>query len=451
MRSCRPKKKIIQLLPGPTGPTGPRGQDSIIPVTRALKVQLVEGELTVIINEGFLYESEVTQPPGWPLTGSFTFYRATVLDEPQFNLSELFNVGGTASHTDVMVQQQAAIAHYRNGILIDIHWASSLITEDSIDALVTQNLADVLIGDELYFAITPSTASVGSFNYNISSVRCVPTFTFPSDLPISLPDPSAGLLAGPFKAIVTNPVDVSLQLMSAGGGGGAGGTSESDGTSTVIAGGGGGGGSGGLFTATLSLAAGDVLEWQIGVGGAGGDTEGASGKNGGSSEIKLNGTLVAGTGSNPLLGGEGGKPGSTTGGGDGGASPDGEGGGGGGAAVVNGVPTSPGNGVDGGMDGGLDPTNGGDGGNGNPGGEGGAADGFKGSGGGGGGGFILGGGGEGGNGGAVEEASGEPGQNAFLANGGGGGGGGATPLPSETTAGGRGGIGGCGSLKIEMV
>jgi len=417
----------------------------------------MEGELVEIINQGFLYESEVPEPVDWPLTGTFTFYRATVLDEPQFNCSELLNVGGTASHTDVMVQQRAAIAHYSNGVIVDIHWAASFVTGDSIDALVTQNLADVMVGDELYFAITPSTASVGSFNYNISSVRTVPTFTFPKDLPLSLPDPSRGLFGGPFKATVKEPIEVVLKLTSAGGGGGAGGTSESDGSSIVIAGGGGGGGSGAMFSTddgmSLSLAAGDMLDWKIGVGGAGGTFNGTDGKAGGDSYIKLNGVLLSGptfVGPNPILGGEPGKAGTLSGGGDGGGSPSGgKGGGGGGAACVNGVPTSPGMGMDGGMDGGTDPRNGGDGANGNPGGDSDSV-GVKGAGGGGGGSFILGGGGEGGNGGFEESAGGQAGSNAFLINGGGGGGSGAIAKLNEVTLGDRGGIGGCGNITIKL-
>lgn len=455
---CKPYEKVIQLLPGPTGPTGPMGPDTVAPVTRALKVQLIDGELTPIIIEGFSFEEDVATPPGWPLAGTYTFYRAIVLDEPQFNLSELLNVSGTITHTDVMIQQQAAVAHYHLGVLQDIHWASSFIAEDAIDTLVTQTLHDVVVGDELYFGVTPSIASLAGFNYNISNVRCVPTFKIPEDLPLSLPDPAAGLLSGPFKALVTAPASVTLQLMSAGGGGGAGGSSKTDGASSVIGGGGGGGGSGGIFETaigmSLALVTNDILEWQIGAGGAGGVGPDSDGKAGGDSQIKLNGTLLSGVtfaGPNPAPGGEGGKAGSLTAGGDGGASPAvGEGGGGGGAACVNGVVMGNGIGMDGGMDGGIVPRSGGDGGNGNPGGTGGGSLGIMGSGGGGGGAFILGGGGVGGAGGDEEGVFGFPGGNASLVNGGGGGGSGGTADPNESVPGGRGGIGGCGSVRIEL-
>lgn len=457
MRSKKCRERIIQLLPGPTGPTGPSGHIVIATVTRSLKVQLVDDVLFPIIIHGFEWEENVPAPAGWPLAGSYTFYKATVLDEAPYPLSELLNVGGTISHTDVMIQQQAAVAHYRNGVLIDIHWASSLIPDDSIDTLATQTLHDTIIGDCLYYGITPTTASVTNFNYNISSVRSIPTFKIPDDLPINLPDFSDGLGSGPYKAIVISDTVVTIELMGAGGGGGGGGRSyflQNSGKPTLGPGGGGGGSSGTLKTASTGLAlnAGDILVWNMGGGGKGGKGgsefgSGTDGREGGTSVIKIN-YIIPGVfiGNNPLSGGSGGISNNGNGGSNGG-------GGGGGSLFDRIYRGAPGMGEGGGSDGGTEPRIGGAGAGGNPGGSSTEFDNTVGAGGGGGSSIISGGGGKGGDGGERFK-NGKDGESATLLNGGGGGGSGGEARKSitgsNTTSGGDGGDGGYATISISL-
>jgi len=55
---------------------------------------LVDGTPTSIIIQGFSWENDVSQPPGWPVAGNFTFYKATMLDIEPYGIGELFNVNG---------------------------------------------------------------------------------------------------------------------------------------------------------------------------------------------------------------------------------------------------------------------------------------------------------------------------------------------------------------------
>ena len=438
-KCCKHSKECeLRLEQGPIGPTGPTGPTRTIPSRRMLKVQLVEGEPTPIINEGFSWEADVPEPPDWPLVGTFAFYKATMLDESYLPLSELHNVNGGITHTDADVQHQAAIAHYRNGNLLDHHWASAQLAGDATeDSLLAQSLQDAIIGDCFYFAISPETSALTNFNYNIGSLKVNQAFKIPDDIPSSpstfiLPD--GGALSGPkIMGIVTADTGLGIAMFGASGGGGAGEAS----TDTRIGRGGGGGGSFADSNTGVNLSTGDCLEFFIGTSAKGGTATNPDGQTGSCVWVKLNGAFVP-MNFNPIPGGSGGQGGIN--GGMGGSGLD-IGSAGGGAPLIDGVPGTPGmGGFPGGEDGGTNPRDGGGTDGGGSGGSGGNNTNGIGSGGGGA-------GGAGGDGGQPGEP-GNPGQGSF--GGGGGGGSGGVAAPGETTLGGDGGNGVGGSFQLSI-
>jgi len=456
-----------------------------------LKVQLVDGTPTPIFIEGFSWENGVPQPPGWPVAGSFSFYKATMLDIEPYGVGELFNVNGGITHNDTGIQHQVVIAHYRGTSILDYHTASSQIVGVE-DSLLAQSLQNAEVGDYFYFAISPDVGDLSHFNYNLGSLKQHPCFTFgPGFQGMTFP-------SGLSYAKVTAD-SLSLEVIAAGGGGGGGAGQATTNNGTTSIGKGGGGGGGGSFFSNcpdivippgpkepLIVVKDDVLKIFAGPGGAGGSPHtgaNANGMDGSPSFISLKPAgsntfdFIGPTGfvgTNPILGGQGGIGG--TGGGDGGtggqstgsAANGGGGGGGGGANLIDGVPGAPGLGGTGGSplspgeDGGINPRNGGTGGFLGPppvggggicGGQGGFATGPSsgmGSGGGGGGSSSEGPGGSGGNGGLGDGSPGGAGLEADTGNGGGGGGGGSGGLgaPGSYVLGGKGGNGAFGGIII---
>ena len=391
-KRCRCKKCVLklevtnslgELIPGPQGPIGPPGR-VIAETPRSLKVQLMGTEIVPVINQGFLWEAEVLPPPGFPVPGTFTFYRATVLDQEGFSVAEMFNSNGGINHTQVDEIHTSTLAHYRNGVLQDLHSVSSQVP-GAQNFLLAQTLHDVVIGDQLYFAISPNVSSLTSFNYTLGSIKMKPSMKLnPNPVRgrsiISVVIPFSGQSAGQsFCIVITDddsPNTLSFMFMhGATGGGGAGQESTNDGGGAKIGRGGGGGASSwNNSNARLpSLKKGDIIEVFPGIGGAGGTVADPDGKQGQTSFIKLNGELVdtsAGGGDgfpNPTPGGCPGKGGVNGGdGATGGCTTDALGapGGGGGAPLTDGVPGTPGPGGVGFPDaqpGGTNPRNGGDG------------------------------------------------------------------------------------------
>lgn len=177
---------------------------------------------------------------------------------------------------------------------------------------MVQSLQDAIVGDCFYFAISPDPANLVNYNYNLGSLKDTGGYKFPDDL---ISGPLIITTPGTYKAVVT--ADIQQLIVNIRGGGGGGGASGSTSTSpddnfAYI--GGGGGSSGSLFTysetnTTLSLNAGDILEWTIGTGGKGAVHSVSQGQNGQVSSIKLNGVLIPSSpehGINPAPGGSGG-------------------------------------------------------------------------------------------------------------------------------------------------
>lgn len=354
------KKKCHKVCRGPRGlrgrqgPTGPQGEPGPVgPTQRVLKVQLVDGTPTPIFIEGFSWENGVPQPPGWPVAGSFSFYKATMLDIEPYGVGELFNVNGGITHNDTGIQHQVVIAHYRGTSILDYHTASSQIAGVE-DTLLAQSLQDAEVGDCFYFAISPDVGDLTHFNYNLGSLKQHPCFTIGSDFE-GMAIGSPGLN---FGKVTAEKISLSIVLIGAGGGGGAGQATTNDGITESIGRGGGGGGAGGFFSnfseaqnpPAIVATNGDVFKFFLGHGGAGGSAKtGASpdGLPGQTSFVMLNGstgfTGAGFIGMNPVMGGGGGIGG--TGGGMGGSGTFAGGpGGGGGAGLINGVPNTPGGG-----------------------------------------------------------------------------------------------------------
>jgi len=335
-----------ELIPGPQGSVGLRGR-VITQTPRSLKVQMIGDEIIPVINQGFLWEAEVLPPPEFSLPGTFTFYRATVLDQEGLSVAEMFNSNGGINHTQVDEVHTSVLLQYRNGKQLDMHSVSSK-AQGTENFLLAQTLHDVVINDQLYFAISPNTSSLTTFNYNLSSVKTKPSaklgrcsfVTFP------LPGTSAGQVG---CLVVTDDLKAGqgfgpfVSVSAAAGGGGAGQESFYDGNKQFI---GRGGGGGGIATNSLSspwnqdLAKGDVIEVFPGIGGSGGSDIDPDGKQGQESYIKLNGVLATGI-PNPAPGGFGGKGGVNGGDGADSVSGGGGGGGGGGAGLIA-EPPSPG-------------------------------------------------------------------------------------------------------------
>ena len=392
------KKKCHKVCRGPRGlrgrqgPTGPQGESGPLgPTQRTLKVQLVDGIPTPIFIEGFSWENDVPQPPGWPVAGSFSFYKATMLDVEPYGIGELFNVNGGITHNDTGILHQIMIAHYRGTNILDYHTASSQVVGVE-DSLTAQSLQNGMYGDCFYFAISPDVGDLTHFNYNLGSLKCQPQFLFPHDLPIGFIYPSGKQIPiGCSFGKVTEDFSAGLTIYGAGGGGGAGESTINNAGGTFIGRGGGGGGAGAIWTTTgsgnedIDFKKGDKIEFYLGHGGIGGSATGANpdGAKGQESWVKLTrdnntdfigfswppGSGLVTTAPNPIPGGCGGIGG--TGGGHGGTGFD-AGGGGGGAGLINGSPNSPGSGGDTvlppaiggnpGSDGGTSPRNGGKGG-----------------------------------------------------------------------------------------
>nr|QBK91985.1 MAG: hypothetical protein LCPAC304_03280 [Pithovirus LCPAC304] len=424
--------------------------------------------------EGFSWENDVSEPPSWPVAGSFTFYKATMLDVDPYPLSELYTVNGAISHTDTNMLHHVVIAHYTTiaGVLtlLDFHQASSQ-TPGTIDTLLAQSLQNAIAGDCFYFAISPDQMDLTNFNYNLGSLKQCKTFSFPTDLPLNPAMPNNFVPVGCSVARVTTAFTLLIQMCGGQGGGGAGQSSSNTGGMAAVGRGGGGGGGGGHFSnGGVLLVPGDVLQMFVGHGGVGGSTQifgNTDGTDGQASWIKLKKVFLSGNGVNPALGGGGGFGG--TGGGAGGTGADGSfsffgrGGGGGGAGLINGVLNAPGaGGVAGGSAGGTNPRSGGAGGSaggglGGPGGGGGTTPptntpGANGSGGGGGGSSLFGPGlgGRGGPGGAggIGGGLGLPGETPPI--GGGGGGSGGLGFPGITALGGNGANGFSGGFFLDM-
>ena len=390
-KRCHCKKCVLklevtnslgELIPGPQGPMGPTGR-VIAETPRSLKVQLMGTEIVPVINQGFLWETDVLPPPGFPVPGTFTFYRATVLDQEGFSVAEMFNSNGGINHTQVDEIHTSTLAHYRNGVLQDLHSVSSQVP-GAQNFLLAQTLHDVVINDQLYFAISPNVSSLTSFNYTLGSIKMKPSVKFSPPTPGNLSAVAFPLIGYPagqtFCAVATS--DFSEVLLpsvfssAAAGGGGAGQESTNDGGGAKIGRGGGGGGAGFVTGPAgapwpTTLNKGDIIEVFIGLGGAGGTSGDSDGKPGQESSIKLNGTLVMWNPmdpstflDNPIAGGFGGQ-GGVNGGKGADANGCATGGGGGGAPLTDGVPGTPGSGgaqgcgFAAGQDGGIDPRTGG--------------------------------------------------------------------------------------------
>ena len=453
-----------KLIPGPRGPRGPPGR-VITQNSRSLKVQMIGDKIMPVINQGFLWEAEVLPPPGFTVPGTFTFYRATVLDLEGLSIAEMFNANGGINHTQVDEVHTSVLAHYRNGVLLDLHSVSSQVPGTE-NFLLAQTLHDVVINDQLYFAISPNTSSLTSFNYNLGSIKMKPGGKLPPPnsvgfLDISLPPQNAYVGGQTFCYVATQDLSFDLGIISSNGGGGAGETSTNDGGGAKIGRGGGGGGQVFFTNTNVTMSTGDTLSIFLGDGGRGGKAGAtgtdADGEPGQTSIVKLNDMMIVevpGT-----FGGKGGINGGN--GGDAFGSP----GGGGGAPLIDGSPGTPGKGgfatgsstSRDGDDGGTDPRNGGKSYNiifptqMENGGKGGTSTSEMGSGGGGGGGGGL--GGNGGDGGAPGEPGnpGDPGKPPSAAMefaggtgggaGGGGGSGGLPPPGGDPVLGGDGGKG----------
>jgi len=353
------KKKCHKVCRGPRGlkgrqgPTGPQGEPGPVgPTQRTLKVQLVDGTPTPIIIHGFSWEKCAPQPPGWPVAGNFTFYKATMLDIEPYGIGELFNVNGGITHNDTGILHQITIAHYRGTNILDYHTASSQVVGVE-DSLLAQSLQNAEVGDCFYFAISPDVGDLTHFNYNLGSLKQHPSFDIGSDfegMEINTPGWN-------FGKVTAEKISLFVILIGAGGGGGAGQATTNEGTES-IGGGGGGGGAGGFFSnfseaenpPAIIATKGDIFKFFLGHGGAGGSSKtGANpdGTKGETSFVMLNGSMAfpgAGfEGMNPVMGGGGGIGG--TGGGMGGSGACGGGpGGGGGAGLINGIPNAPGGG-----------------------------------------------------------------------------------------------------------
>ena len=339
---------------------------------------MIGDEIIPVTNQGFLWEAEVLPPPEFSLPGTFTFYRATVLDQEGLSVAEMFNSNGGINHTQVDEVHTSVLLHYRNGKQLDMHSVSSK-AQGTENFLLAQTLHDVVINDQLYFAISPNTSSLTTFNYNLGSVKTKPSVKFAPPTQgneSSVAFPLLGHPAGQtFCAVVTDdfPENLlpSVTSSAAAGGGGAGQESTNDGGGAKIGRGGGGGGAG--FTTGVNgfpwptpLNKGDIIEVFVGLGGDGGTASDPDGKPGQESSIKLNGNLVVWppmSFDNPIEGGKGGQGGSN--GGDGADGNDCErGAGGGGAPLDNGTPGTPGIGGGSGcdmpgQDGGTNPRTGG--------------------------------------------------------------------------------------------
>ncbi len=466
-KKCKCQQKCkIKIIPAATGPTGPIGPVPTLPVQRVLKVQLLEGVPTPTFIEGFDWENNVPEPDNWPVVDTFTFYKATVLDISPYPIAELYTVAGAITHGDLtpFTDHQVVIAHYRNGVLLDFHSASSQLLGIE-DFLIAQTLQNALIGDCFYFAISPAEADLINFNYTLGSLAINQGFKIPDNLPISVPTPGSVPANNNYIALVTVDTDLRISMSSGGGGGGMGGTSSVF-DSTITLGRGGAGGNSGVFfgntqglNPALSVTAGSCLEWTLGTGGKGGDA--SDGADGTTSTISLKGVVIPDAsflGINPAPGGLGSQSGE-----NGGSSPStglvAGTGGGGGAPLINGTPGASGAAgvtvtIAMGTDGGTNPRTGGDGGFSNGGGTGGTGGSTAGpntsndgSGGGGGAGSLFAPGGVGGNG-SEPGSPPLPGTNGGL--GAGGGGGGSAGLPTTETFGGRGGDGGPGFMTITL-
>jgi len=353
------KKKCHKVCRGPRGlrgrmgPTGPQGEPGPVgPTQRVLKVQLVDGTPTPIFIQGFSWENDVSEPPSFPVAGSFIFYKATMLDIEPYGVGELFNVSGAFTYTDTGIQQKAVLTHYRGTTLLDYHTASSQVAGVE-DTLLAQSLQNAEVGDCFYFAISPDVGDLTHFNYNLGSLKQHPSFDIGSDfegMEINTP----GLHYG---KVTAEKISLFVALIGAGGGGGAGQATTNDGTESIGRGGG-GGGAGGFFSnfstvqnpPAIVARQGDVFKFFLGHGGAGGSATGGAGPDGFSGQtsfVMLNGSMAfpgAGfEGMNPVMGGGGGIGGAEGGMGGPGACGGGPGGGGG-AGLINGIPNAPGGG-----------------------------------------------------------------------------------------------------------
>jgi len=425
--------------------------------------------------EGFRYQATV-QPPDWPVSGNFKYFRAEVLDTPGYAMGESFSVVASLVYADTVAstQNKLVIAHYNNNLgLLDYHSAVSEIVGTE-DYLIAQSVQDAAIGDFFYVAITPDTTDLINFNHNLASLGYIPaanSFSIPGDQSIIT------TVAGNYIACVSAfTIRLTFLMYGGGGGGGTGGTTKIDqvaDTFTIGRGGAGGNGSASI-TVTKVLNAGDTIRWTVGAGGAGG--QGGDGQDGGCTFMKFPSETVK------VAGGKGGKSGD-----NGGSSqpltippdlePDpGCAGGGGGAPLTNGFPGLPGlaaepiDKVCPAKDGSTNPRNGGNGGGNSgagpfdfagTGGTGGSTAGpnnLQGSGGGGGGG--AGGftnnvspspGGRGGPGGLPDSGIPDAGEDSRYSGGGGGGGGSAGFRTGDSViivGGANGGRGGDGSVTI---
>ena len=164
---------------GPIGPTGPGGPPFMEFLPRTLKVQFRDGDLIPIFIEGFSWENDVAEPACFadivpPITGNFTFYKATMLGGLPYAPTELHNVTGQLTHNDTdNVLHQLVIFHSRDLLLLDYHVASSQLvgTEDSLTA---QSIQNAEVGDNFYFAISPALSDLTHFNYNLGSLKTNP-------------------------------------------------------------------------------------------------------------------------------------------------------------------------------------------------------------------------------------------------------------------------------------
>jgi len=326
------KKKCHKVCRGPRGlrgrqgPTGPQGEPGPVgPTQRVLKVQLVDGTPTPIFIEGFSFEKDVPQPPGWPVAGNFTFYKATMLDIEPYGIGELFSVNGQITHNDTGILHQITIGHYRGTNILDYHTASSQIVGVE-DSLIAQSLQNAEVGDCFYFAISPDVGDLTHFNYNLGSLKKCRQFTFDSGFK------SLNFPPGCSYVKVTASLSLEMQAAGGGGGGGAGQASTNDGINELIGRGGGGGGAGYAFAncpsalfvppefpvSPLMVVNGDRLKVVVGCGGAGGSPHtgaNANGMDGTPTSVSLQKggsgpyTLIGPTGffgTNPAGGGGGG-------------------------------------------------------------------------------------------------------------------------------------------------
>jgi len=275
-------------------------------------VQLVSGVPTPIFIEGFSWENGVPQPDNWPVAGSFTFYKATMLDIEPYGIGERFNVNGGITHNDTGIQHQVVIAHYRGTSILDYHTASSQVVGVE-DSLIAQSLQNAEVGDYFYFAISPDVGDLSHFNYNLGSLMSCPQFIFDSTFQQMLSFPLG-------CSYVKVKASLSLEVTAAGGGGGggAGQASTNDGINELIGRGGGGGGAGSAFSngsitfvppdfpvSPLMVVDGDRLKVVVGSGGAGGSPHtgaNANGMDGNPTSVSL---MLAGSNSFNLIGSTG--------------------------------------------------------------------------------------------------------------------------------------------------